>query len=195
MRRSLSIILSLLFVFVVSSCGKRQYAHLTGFQFNGKTKKEKVKTYSHYVHPKQKLETTAEDDQDHINEVIDNTDESVAMDNQERVMDINLLDATLVVVSKKAEKKRLITPKVVKPVAGTSSKSSHAKPVDRTLKKIKKKAQKATSKNDGGLIYWILVVLLVLLVLTLLKELLGALYPILILAILIVLIGHLIGLW
>lgn len=64
----------------------------------------------------------------------------------------------------------------------------------RVVQKIK---SKPTSKTDSSsdLLYWILVVLLVILVLTLLQKALGDLYGIFILVVLIVLLGHILGLW
>lgn len=189
MKQKVSLLFGLAIALVISSCGQRQYAHLTGINIGGKNQPQKeFKSSGHYVKDNVAVVET------------ESTESSANMEEQKKMMpfEINHDSSMMVNVSNKevVANNRLISDKKKVAEFGNVVSKPTTAPVDKQIKKVKKKVKKLSNKADGGdIIYWILVIILVLLILTLLKELLGSLYPILILAVLIVLLGHLLGWW
>jgi hypothetical protein len=193
----------MLMVSVLYSCSQRRYSNLTVFKHQPKmAKKERA---DRNIKKKTKnLIAEIIADKDYANEVKPNSENSSLL-TQDIGQDISAGDIVKdALVSHSSQTNGLTAPESIK---GGKRKTltpkilAQAKKIRRAVREIKQ-AQKdqiiskqAPEDEIANLIYWILVVVLVLLLLVLLKTILGPLFEILVLAVLIALIGHLIGLW
>ncbi len=191
MKRNLSIAFTLVAILLISSCGKRQYAHLTHLKLHTKKENTRVKQYSHYV--KSEVDKTVLEQQKEVVQSSFDTsvqEQNIVFTEQLKVQENEIKESSNQTVINRLNDNTELDNDVAK-----NDHYRYAAPINKKVKRIVKKAEKLSKKSDQGLLYWILVVLLILLLLTLLKEILGALYPLLILVVLIFLLGHLLGWW
>lgn len=193
MKQLLTIFLGITVLAVFTGCSNRTYSHLTGWNPGAKAPQKKEYRASHYVKQEAKSDRAEE-------VALSENDEQIEHDLtfQNKTEDNAFTKKELKAVVK--ETKRTSGINKIPGVGKMAVAAAHPyKALPQELREpikeyIASNGESKAQKNDGGLLYWILVVLLIILLLTLIREILGPyLYGLFVLVLLILLVLHLLG--